>query len=74
MSQLTNDALDQIMGFDPRNLDVFQEKGPRQDPNVYKTNPRDAKSDDGVYRSRVKVILNPFSPKESIVPDRKSVV
>ena len=68
MSQLTNDALDQIMGFDPRNLDVFQEKGPRQDPNVYKTNPRDAKSDDGVYRSRVKVILNPFSPKESIVP------
>lgn len=68
MSELTNDYLDQIMGFDPQKLDVFQEKGPRQDPNVYKTNPRDAKSDDGVYRSRVKVILNPFSPKDSIVP------
>ena len=68
MSELTNDYLDQIMGFDPQKLDVFQEKGPRQDPNVYKTNPRDAKSEDGVYRSRIKVILNPFSPKESIVP------
>lgn len=68
MAELTNDVLDQIMGFDPQKLDVFQEKGPRQDPNVYKTNPRDAKSEDGVYRSRIKVILNPFSPKESIVP------
>lgn len=62
------DMVDQLLGFDPRNLSAFQEKGPKQDPNIYKTNPKDSKADDGVYRSTVKVILNPFNLKESIVP------
>lgn len=62
-SNLVND----ILNFDPTNLSAFQEKGPKQDPNIYKTNPKDAKSDDGVYRSKVKILLNPFNPKESIV-------
>jgi len=56
------------MGFDPTKLDVFQESGRTSDPNVYKTNPKDSKSEDGVYRSRVKVLLNPFNPQASIVP------
>lgn len=60
--------IDNILGFDPQDLSTFQEKGPKTDPNIYKTNPKDAKSDDGVYRSKVKILLNPFNPKESIIP------
>lgn len=63
-----NSLVDDILNFDPADQSVFQEKGPKQDPNIYKTNPKDAKSDDGVYRSKVKVLLNPLSPKDSIVP------
>lgn len=64
----TNSLVDDILNFDPTDQSVFQEKGPKQDPNIYKTNPKNAKSEDGVYRSKVKVLLNPFSPKDSIVP------
>lgn len=64
----TNATLvDDIMGFNPQDLNAFQEKGPKADPNVYKTNPKDSKSDDGVYRSKIKLILNPFSPKDSVI-------
>lgn len=63
-----NTLVDDIFGFDPQNLTVFQEKGPKTDPNIYKTNPKDSKADDGVYRSKIKILLNPFSPKNSIVP------
>ena len=59
--------VDDILGFNPKDLSAFQEKGPKTDPNIYKTNPKDAKSDDGVYRAKVKILLNPKSPKESIV-------
>lgn len=59
--------VDDILGFNPADLSAFHEKGPKADPNIYKTNPNDAKSDDGVYRSKVKIIFNPISPKESIV-------
>lgn len=68
MSETKMDMVDQLLGFDPRNLSAFQEKGPKQDPNIYKTNPKDSKAEDGVYRSVVKVLLNPFNLKESIVP------
>ena len=64
----TNATLvDDIMGFNPQDLNAFQEKGPKSDPNVYKTNPKNSKSDDGVYRSKIKLILNPFSPKDSVI-------
>lgn len=64
----TNSTLvDDIMGFNPQDLNAFQEKGPKADPNVYKTNPKNSKSDDGVYRAKIKLILNPFSPKDSII-------
>lgn len=64
------DLVDEIMGFDPTNLDVFKptNEGGNENANIYRTNPKDSKSEDGVYRSRVKILLNPFSPKESIVP------
>lgn len=68
MADKNLDMVDQLLGFDPRNLSAFQEKGPRQDPNIYKTNPKDSKAEDGVYRSVVKVILNPFNLQESIIP------
>jgi hypothetical protein len=60
--------IDSIMGFEPQKLEIFQENKSTQDPNVYKTNPKDSTADDGVYRSKVKVILNPFKPSASIVP------
>lgn len=61
-------AIDTIMGFNPQDLSAFQEKGPKSDLNIYKTNPKDAKSEDGIYRAKVKILLNPWEPKESIVP------
>jgi hypothetical protein len=60
-------TIDDIMGFDAQNLNAFQEKGPKSDPNIYKTNPKDAKSEDGIYRSRIKILLNPIDPRNSIV-------
>lgn len=59
--------VDDILGFNPQDLSAFQEKGPKADPNIYKTNPKDSKADDGIYRSRVKVLYNPLNFKESIV-------
>lgn len=61
-------TIDSLMGFDPQNLDVFQEK-PKvaQNANVYKTNPNLSKAEDGHYRSRIRVIYNPYNVKQSIV-------
>lgn len=63
-----NSVIDELMGFDPQNLSAFQDKGPHVDPNIYKTNPKDSKAEDGIYRSRVKILLNPWAPKDSIAP------
>lgn len=61
--------IDEIMGFDPANLSIFnQSSSSGSDPNIYKTNPKDSVSDDGIYRSKVRILMNPFNPKESIVP------
>jgi len=66
---MSNDFIDQIMGFNPSALDAFQEKpASNYDANIYKTNPiKFAKSDDGVYRSRIKIIYNPKNIQKSIV-------
>lgn len=62
------DFIDEVMGFSPDSLDAFNEPESRNyDVNVYKTNPKDTKSEDGNYRSRVRVIYNPSAPKDSIV-------
>lgn len=62
--------IDDIMGFDPQSLEAFQEPvaNNNYDQNIYKTNPvKLSKSEDGHYRSRIRVIYNPFNPKKSIV-------
>lgn len=62
------DFIDEIMGFNPQDLSAFNEPAKANyDQNVYKTNPKDSKSEDGHYRSRIKVIYNPFDVKRSIV-------
>lgn len=62
--------IDDIMDFNPQSLDAFQEPvaNNNYDANIYKTNPvKLSKADDGHYRSRIRVIYNPFNPKKSIV-------
>jgi hypothetical protein len=60
--------IDTLMGFDPENMTVFQENNSSKvNPNIYKTNPKDSKSEDGNYRSKLRVIYNPYSIKDSIV-------
>jgi hypothetical protein len=63
------ETIDSLMGFDPQNLEVFQEKPKQsQNANVYRTNPKLSKSEDGHYRSKIRVIYNPYNVKNSIVP------
>ena len=60
---------DEILGFDPASLNVFnesQKSGNIGNPIIYKTRPAESKSEDGVYRSTIKVIWNPFDKSNSI--------
>ena len=62
------DALDVMMAFDPSNMDAFKDNdAPKTNPNIYKTNPKDTKSEDGHYRAKVRVIYNPYDYSKSIV-------
>lgn len=62
------DFIDDVMGFNPADMTVFNEPETSDfNQNVYKTNPKDSKSEDGNYRSRIRVLVNPFDPKQSIV-------
>lgn len=64
-----NDELD-ILGFDPSQLAVFahnEEGASNVNKNLYVTRPAESKSEDGVYRSTIKVIYNPHNLKQSIV-------
>ena len=62
------DFIDEMMGFNPADMTVFNEPE-RADfnANVYKTNPKNSKADDGHYRSKIRVVYNPFDLKRSIV-------
>lgn len=65
--------IDDIMGFNPNELDAFQApvENSNYDANIYKTNPvKLSKSEDGHYRSRVRIIYNPFNFKQSVVSQR----
>ncbi len=62
---MANSLVDDILGFNPQDMSAFQEKGPKADPNIYKTNPKDSKADDGNYRSKVKILYNPTSRSPS---------
>lgn len=62
------DFIDDVMGFNPTDLNVFNAPEAKEfNKNVYKTNPKDSKSEDGHYRSKIRVIYNPLDIKQSIV-------
>lgn len=64
-------SIDELMDFNPTEMSAFQPKEAiaSGDAMIYKTNPvKDSRSEDGIYRSRIRLLLNPYSPKESIVP------
>ncbi len=61
-------ALDEMMGFDPANMTIFNETtSSNVDPRIYKSQPRLSKSEDGSYRSKIRILFNPHSIKESVV-------
>lgn len=62
------DFIDELMGYNPQNLDVFKEsETTNYDVNIYKTNPKDSTSNDGHYHSKIRVLYNPFNTKKSII-------
>lgn len=65
-----------LTDFQTQTLSIFeQEKNENQNSNnnsnhedlIYKTHPRDAKSSDGVYRSKIRIVTNPLKPEDSII-------
>ena len=62
------DFIDEMMGFNPADMTVFNEPASSNfDANIYKTNPKNSKADDGHYRSKIRIVYNPFDLKRSIV-------
>jgi len=64
------DVLDAMMDGDIMGGNPFENNDSQKtNPNVYKTHPRDSKSEDGIYRAKVRVIFNPYNPtsKGSII-------
>lgn len=65
-----NSVENDILGFDPSQLTVYQEQ-PQQtsggNPNIYHPKPALSKAEDGVYRSQIKVIYNPWDLRNSIL-------
>lgn len=64
--------IDELMDFNPSDLTVFHPEtngGNTYDVNIYKTNPAKSVSEDGHYRSQIRILYNPFNVKNgSIVP------
>lgn len=61
-------TLDEMMGFDPADLSIFNEQPTStNDPRIYKTSLALTKSEDGSYRSKIRILFNPHSLKESVV-------
>lgn len=61
---------DDILGFEPQQLTVFNEpekKASAGDPLIYKPAPEKSKSEDGIYRSVIKIIYNPFDLRTSVL-------
>ena len=62
------DFIDDVMGFNPTDLTVFNAPETQEfNNNIYKTNPKDSKAEDGHYRSKIRIIYNPLDIKQSIV-------
>ncbi len=57
-----------ILGFNPQDLfNTNEETSQVSNPLIYKTRPSDAKSEDGIYRAKIKIIYNPENPKNSFL-------
>lgn len=59
-----------ILGFNPNDLAIFnqEEKTSKfENSKIYKTKPENSISDDHVYRATIKLVLNPFDFKNSIL-------
>ena len=67
-----------ILGFDPQNLSVFNtdEQKPQSqgNPLIYKTRPADSKSENGHYYATIKVVYNPFNPKQSTLDQQSYAI
>lgn len=67
MENLEND----ILGFNPQELSVYTQNDESQHSSgnslIYKTRPTESVSKDGVYRSIIKIVYNPFNLKQSIL-------
>lgn len=62
------DFIDDVMGFNPTDLTIFNAPEAQEfNQTVYRTNPKDSKSEDGHYRSKLRIIYNPNDIKQSIV-------
>lgn len=60
--------LDEMMGFNAQNLDIFNTDGNSPvNNNIYHTNPKNSKTEDGHYHSRVRLLYNPYNRKRSII-------
>ena len=58
-----------ILGFDPRQLSILAQTDSKSssNDNVYHTRPEESTSKDGVYRSTIKIVYNPFNFTQSII-------
>lgn len=62
--------IDEVMDFDPSEAVIAFENTSSEkkgNQNIYKTNPANSTSEDGHYHSRIRVLLNPYDIKRSIV-------
>lgn len=58
-----------ILSFDASQLSINNQPAAKSsgNPNLYRPRPVDAKSEDGIYRSTIKVIWNPFDLRRSVL-------
>lgn len=62
----------EVLGFNPEDLfggngaEQPQQQNP-QNSLIYRTKPSESKSEDGVYRAKIKIVYNPENPKKSFL-------
>lgn len=60
--------LDELMGFDPNNTKIFNTvDGTVATENIYRTSPKDSKTEDGHYHAKVRLLYNVHNRKRTIV-------
>ena len=60
--------LDAMMGFDPSNTQIFNAADGSVEPlDIYRTSPKDSKTEDGHYHSKVRLLYNVHNRNRTIV-------